>query len=187
MKRKTKTILISSLLICLFMISFSLGTKAAAPPIMTVDYSNEIEVQNLPIRVSVNFDWDDEAFFNQQLLRYVYLDWDVQKNVVAGAYREEYSYLDPGAVARPTIVLLTIPRAGLDENHTVYFEITYEYLRGGDLTEVPPSKTYKVEIFLEGGIAEAEQADLIVYIVLGGAAAIVLIAFAVIYTKKRWR
>jgi len=153
-KMKTKTILFSSMLICLFVIGFINPVYAADPPIMTVDFNNQYEVQNLPIKVVILFDWDDEAFFNQQLLWYVHLDWDIQKNVVAELYRESYSYLDAGAVGRPTSVTLTIPKEGLNENHTVYFEITYAYLRGGDTIVESPSKTYQVDILYEGEKAE---------------------------------
>ena len=187
MKRKTKTILFSTMLICLFAISFSLGTKAAVDLIYDgVSYENQIEVQNLPIEVSVLFIWGTGA--SVQSLDYVHLDYDTQKDIVEGLYRVSYNPLDDilNYDPRPEIVSLTIPEGNLDENDTVYFRIIYQWDKFGEKNIVEkPSRVHKVDILYQGEIADQEKDDRILYICLGSAGAVVLIVLALIYTRKR--
>lgn len=185
MKTKRKTNLtISMAIIFLFAISLTTTVNAADPPIMSVDYSDKCEVQNLPISVSVLFAWDEEAFWNQQLLLSVDFDWDTQKDVVTGSNRMSYDYMD-AIEGRPDSVLFTIPKEGLNENHTVYFEITYEYLIAGKAVEVLPTTTYKIDILYEGAVADQEADDRTLYIILGSLGAVVLLVVVYIYKKKR--
>ena len=187
MKRKTKTILFSTMLICLFILSFSLGTKAAVDLIYDgVSYANQIEVQNLPIEVSVLFIWGTGA--SVQSLDYVHLDYDTQKDIVEGLYRVSYDPLDDilNYDPRPEIVSLTIPEGNLDENDTVYFKIIYQWDKFGKKNIIEkPSRVHKVDILYQGELADQAQDDRILYICLGSAGAVVLIVLALIYTRKR--
>lgn len=182
MKTKRKTILFSSILICLFIAS--LTTQAAVDPIMTVDFEPEYYEKDLPIKVNVLFTW---ASGSAQRLEYVYLDYNVNSKVIDGSFRLTYDWDDVVANARPTKVTLGIPSLVARANDTVWFKISYVWhtLWGNDILEAPTEK-YKIDILYEGQ-KKAEQGDMTLYIVLGGAAAVVLIALAVIYTRKRRR
>ncbi|MCG3255995.1 MAG: hypothetical protein KAU62_07915 [Candidatus Heimdallarchaeota archaeon] len=186
-KRKTKTILFSTMLICLFILSFSLGTKAAVDLIYDgVSYANQIEVQNLPIEVSVLFIWGTGA--SVQSLDYVHLDYDTQKDIVEGLYRVSYDPLDDilNYDPRPEIVSLTIPEGNLDENDTVYFKIIYQWYKFGESNIIEkPSKVHKVDILYQGEEADIKEDQTTLYIILGSCGAVVLIALSVMYTIRR--
>ncbi|MCG3255971.1 MAG: hypothetical protein KAU62_07795 [Candidatus Heimdallarchaeota archaeon] len=185
-KRKTKTILFSSMLICLFMVS--LTTQAAAePPRMSLVYEDRMETQELPIKVVVNFEWDTDSW---QKLSYVYLDWDNDKDITAGLYRVEKTFQIDYSAKRPTELALTIPAEGSKyENGSVYFKIIYCWNKCGSIIDniEEPVEIHEVEIYYEGGIADEEEDDLILYIILGSVAAVVLIALAVMFTIRRRR
>lgn len=185
MKRKTKIAMLSTVFLCLFTISFSLGAEAAADPIMRVDYHNEIEVNDLPIVVAVQFTWD--SGINNQLLMYVYLDYSINnKEVISNLNRVTYSYLIQASVARPETVILTIPATNIDANDTVYFKITYIWKRflSSPITEASDN-TYRVDILYEGEVEDRARNNLILYICLGSAGAVVLIILALIRRKRR--
>ena len=176
------------MLICLFMISFGTNTSAAADLIYDgVDFDSKIEAQNLPIKVTVKFIWGTGP--SVQTMNYVWLDYDIKPDIVEGEFRVEYkSPILWVEYDRPTSVILTIPAGDLDENDTVYFKISYQYDKFGEKDIIErPSRVHKVNIYCEGGIAEEEGDQMILYIILGSAAAIVLIALFVMYTIRRRR
>ncbi len=184
-KRKTKIALLSIVFMCLFIISFGTSIKAADP--MTyegVDYSSKIEVQDLPIKIGVKFQWYPGV--STQRLDYVWVDYDIKKDIIREEYRLECVCLLEGS--RPTTVHFTIPSGNFKAGDTVYFKISYQWDKSGSqnmLVEI--DTTYSVEIYEEGGIEEEAERDLILYIILGSAGAVVLIGLFVIYSIKRRR
>ena len=186
-KRKTKIAILSIAFMCLFVLSFSLGTQAADDLVYDeVSFDSKIEVQELPIVVSVKFIWGTGA--SVQKLDYVWLDYDTQKGIIEGKYRVTYDCFAEGIDLRPTLVLMTIPEGNLDEGDTIYFKISYQWDKFGEQNMiVRPDEVHKVEILHEGAIEEEAEQNLIIYIVLGSAGAVVLIALSVMYTIRRRR
>jgi len=183
MKRKNKTILFSTMLICLFILSFSLTTQAADPPVMTVTHDNFIEISDLPIKINVNFQWD--TGINAQALYAVHVDWDIDKTIVAGLYRVSYAYT-VGNEPRPILIVLTLPTTGMVENSTIYFKVSYSWKPYfSSLVEETPSNIYSIDIRYEGYTEVKEKQDLYLYIGLGSAGAVLLIVLALIYTRRR--
>ena len=185
-KRKTKTILFSSMLICLFIAS--LTTQAAAdPPRMSLVYEDRMETQELPIGVVVNFEWDTDSW---QLLSYVYLDWDIDKDIIAGQYRVKKTFGTDYSAKRPTELVLTIPAEGSKyENGSVYFKIIYCWNKCGSIIDniEEPVEIHEIKIYSEGGIVAEEEDQTTLYIILGSVGAVVLIALAVMRTTRRRR
>lgn len=183
-KRKTKIAILSTVLICIFVISFGVSVKAAADPVLTdVVYSSEYYEKDLPIKVSVCFYWEPNS---AQRLEYVYMHYNV--NSKALNYKLTYDWDDVVANARPVEVDFKIPDYAVRENDTVYFKISYIWhtLWGNDIIESPP-ELHKINVLYEGQKEADAQSDMLLYICLGGAGAVLLIALAFMYTMKRRR
>jgi len=183
-KRKTKIAILSTLLICLFTISFGTSVKAAADPVLTdVIYSSEYYEKDLPIEVSVCFYW---APSSAQRLEYVYLHYNINSKTLN--YKLTYDWDGDVMNARPVEVNLVIPKSVTRENDTVYFKISYIWhtIWGNDILETP-AELHTIAVLYEGQKEAEAQNDMVLYICLGVAGAVVLIVLALIYTRKRRR
>ena len=182
MKRKTNLAIISIAFICLFAISLATTVNAAADlKYDGVSYASKIEIQNLPIVVSVKFIWATGP--SVQKLDYVWLDYDTQKEVVEGQDRVTYDCYWEGFDFRPTIVLMEIPFAGMTAGMTIYFKISYQWDKSGEKDMIErPAATHSVRILEKGQI---NKENLILYCSLGGAGAVLLIVLGLVYRRKR--
>jgi len=187
MKRKTKTILLSSILICLFVVSFSSTVSAADDPTMSVDFESEYYESDLPIRVNVLFAWAPNA---AQRLESVYLDYNINSKVITDEWRIEYEGFSVNGIKRPIKVTLEIPELGIRENDTVWFKVSYIWHTiYGDDQLVAPTTKHRIDVLPDGEKKEDKDPadERTLYIVLGAALAALLIVAFVIYSMRRRR
>lgn len=180
MKRKTKTILFSSILICLFVISFSLTTQAAADPTMTVDFNSSYTLEDFPIKIDVNFVWDEG--FNRQKLVSVHVYYSINKLQVGKDTYVSYEriYTDPN---RPEVMTFIIPSEDLVSRDNLRFKVDVVWKnyvgKESSLSDGP----HLIKILTEAGEGEL-QLGLIIGISAGSFVA-VLIVFLYFWRRRR--
>ena len=186
-KRKTKTILFSTMLICLIILSFSLTTQAAADPTMTVDFNSSYTPECFPIKIDVNFVWDYDSI-NRQKLRSIFIYYTINKLLInEETCLDEETYLSYERkytdVPRPAVMTFTIPSAGLVPGDNLRFKVEVIWINYV-LKESPLSSgPHLIRILDEAGKGEL-QLGLIIGISAGSLVA-VLIVFLYFWRRRR--
>lgn len=183
MKRKTKIVMLSTVFLCLFMISFSVNNVSAADdPTMTVDFnSSYIPPTDFPIKIDVNFVWDLDGV-NRQKLYSVHVYYSINKLLVGEDTYVGYEriYTDP---FRPEIMTFIIPSDNLVSRDNLRFKVDVvwkNYIgKESSLSDGP----HLIKILTEAGEGEL-QLGLTIGISVGSFVA-VLIVFLYFWRRRR--
>ena len=180
-KRKTKTVLFSTMLICLFILSFGLNVKAADDPIMTVVHVRNYTPADYPINVHVNFEWG--TGINRQLLTRVDLYYSVNKAIIGEDRVVSYVYSIFVDFKRPLTVIMEIPSSALVAGDVIRFKVDATYIKQGDEKTLSSAK-YSIKIQEQSW---EEQGNLIMIIGVSAGVALFVVIVLLIYAFRRRR
>ena len=175
--------MLSTVLVCLFMISFSVNNVSAADdPTMTVDFnSSYLPPEDFPINIDVNFFWDLDGV-NRQKLYSVYIYYSINSLTIPEDDYVAYVriYTDP---FRPDMMSFTIPHDNLVSGDNLRFKVDVIWKNYVGTQSELSSGPHLIKILRESGQGEL-QLGLIIGISAGSLVA-VLIVFRVLWRRRR--